>query len=138
MRNRWRPVAVRPGDPKPLAQKMLFHTTSGTTAPHRSVLPFDFGVTAREAGHEIHPVLEVAGFPWIGVEGNGFGMGVGRIPFTMGIDALLVNLTLWAAVFAFWLRRASAERVAGLATPATLLALVGGLVGGWRLVALFD
>ncbi|MEO6596843.1 MAG: hypothetical protein ABIP94_19030 [Planctomycetota bacterium] len=85
-----------------------------------------------------HPVREVAGFPWSGVEGNGFGLGVERIPFGMGIDALLVNMAVFTLLFGWLLRRASAERLAALARPATVFALVAGLIGGWRLGVLFD
>lgn len=49
------PAAAEPGT----AQKMLFYTTSGTTAPHDTVLPFVFAVKAREKGHR--PVVFLAG-----------------------------------------------------------------------------
>lgn len=85
-----------------------------------------------------HPVCELAGFPWPGVEGNGHGLAVERIPFAMGIDALLVNVTVWAVLFGILLWRANATRVRDWLGPAAVFACVGGLCGGWHLGVLFD
>lgn len=85
-----------------------------------------------------HAVRVTAGFPWPGVEGNGYGGAMERIPFLMGIDALLVNVTVFAVLFAFLLRRASVARLAELAPVAALFAGVGALCGGWSLIVLFD
>jgi hypothetical protein len=85
-----------------------------------------------------HPVLVRAGLPWPGIEGNGQGLACDRIPFTMGIDALLVNTAFWLAVFAWLHRRTTAQRAAQMLWPATAVATVAGLVGAWRLIALFD
>ena len=85
-----------------------------------------------------HPVLVHAGFPWPGIEGNGQGLAGDRIPFLMGIDALLVNTAFWLLVFAWLHRRTTPQRAAELLWPAVVAATVAGLVGSWRLIVLFD
>lgn len=85
-----------------------------------------------------HPVLWTAGLPWPGVEGTDHGLGCDRIPFTMGVDALLVDFAFWALLVAFAARRLPAKRLAALCAPACLAAAACGLLGACRLVALFD
>lgn len=85
-----------------------------------------------------HPVLVRVGFPWPGIEGNGMGLAGDRIPFSMGIDALLVNFAVFALLFAYWLRRAPREQLIHLLPPAAIAAGVCGLAGSWRLLVLFD
>ncbi len=99
------------------------------------------GVGANIASHPAfgeHMVLTQVGFPWAGIEGNGLGHAADRIPFAMGIDALLVNFTLFALLFAVWLRRAPREQLVHLLSPAAVAAAVCGLAGSWRLLVLFD
>jgi len=52
-----------PGDSRPTGerqvQRLLFHTSSGTDAAHRAVLPFVFAVKAKEKGHD--PIVFLAG-----------------------------------------------------------------------------
>ncbi|HEX6811607.1 MAG TPA: hypothetical protein VF384_08300 [Planctomycetota bacterium] len=52
------PAAPKAGHTGP-AQKLLFYTSSGTTTPHDTVLPFVFAVKASEKGHR--PVVFLAG-----------------------------------------------------------------------------
>ena len=52
------PTSPKEGRKAP-SQKLLFYTTSGTTAPHDTVLPFVFAVKASEKGHL--PVVFLAG-----------------------------------------------------------------------------
>lgn len=85
-----------------------------------------------------HPVLQRAGFPWPGVEGNGLGMAVERIPFAMGVDALLVNLTAFALLFAWLSRRSSAAASRARVLPACVFAAVASALGGVQLLAWFD
>ena len=85
-----------------------------------------------------HLVLVRAGFPWAGIEGNGSGHACDRIPFSMGIDALLVNTAFWLLLFAWLHRRTTAQRAAELLWPAVGTATVAGVVGSWWLAVLFD
>lgn len=83
-----------------------------------------------------HPVLALAGLPWPGVEGNGLGLAHERIPFLMGVDALLVDFALWTTIAWLALRRRTSPALPGFAPTATFAALAS-LIGGWRLVLLF-
>lgn len=85
-----------------------------------------------------HPVLQRAGFPWPGVEGNGLGMAVERIPFAMGVDALLANATVFALLFLWLQRRSDVAALRARVRPACAFAAVASLIGGVELVALFD
>ncbi|MBL8749732.1 MAG: hypothetical protein JNK78_11270 [Planctomycetes bacterium] len=85
-----------------------------------------------------HPVRERVGFPWPGVEGNGHGLAHEFIPIAMGVDALLCNLAIWTIVFGLVLRRRSTASLRDLLGPATALAALFGVLGGWHLVYLFD
>ncbi|MCC7397602.1 MAG: hypothetical protein IT455_11115 [Planctomycetes bacterium] len=84
-----------------------------------------------------HPVLALAGLPWPGVEGNGLGHAHDRIPFVMGVDALLVDFALWTTIAWLALRRRTLAALPGFA-PAATVAAFASVVGGWRLVLLFD
>lgn len=82
-----------------------------------------------------HPVTVIAGFPWQGVEGTGPSpLAMDRVPFDMGVDALLVNLT--ACTFVAWLLLPNVA--AGGLGIAGACAAVAGIAGGWQLVLLFD
>lgn len=104
------------------------------------------GFAGPDVGHAVvahpafggHPVLVHAGLPWPGIEGNGMGLAHDRIPFAMGIDALLVDFAFWLGLAWFALRGRTAQHLATLARTAMLTALAANLVGGWHLVALFD
>lgn len=85
-----------------------------------------------------HPVLWNAGLPWPGVEGTDHGLGWDRIPFAMGVDALLVDFAFWVLLVAFCVRRLQAKRLAALCAPACWAAAACGLLGACWLVALFD
>jgi hypothetical protein len=49
----------RPGGKAATSQRLLFHTSSSTDAPHRAVLPLVFAAVAKEKGHD--PVVFLAG-----------------------------------------------------------------------------
>lgn len=85
-----------------------------------------------------HAVRVLAGAPWAGIEGHGFGGAMERIPFTMGIDAMLCNFASWSVVAWLLLRRATLAQLVGWLPVGSIAALVAGLGGGWRLVVLFD
>jgi hypothetical protein len=86
-----------------------------------------------------HPVTRRAGWPWPGVEGAcSNSLGCDRVPFAMGVDALLVNLGLWSGLAWLLLRQRAPDRLVALVVPAALAAAVAGLVGGWQLVPMFD
>ncbi len=85
-----------------------------------------------------HPVLVHAGLPWPGIEGNGMGLAHDRIPFAMGIDALLVDFGFWLGLAWHALRGRTAQHLATLARTAMVTALAANLFGGWHLVTLFD
>lgn len=85
-----------------------------------------------------HPILQRAGFPWPGVEGNGLGAGVERIPLAMGVDALLVNAAVFALVFLWLQRRSTAAALRARVPAATVFAASASLWGGWQLAMLFD
>jgi hypothetical protein len=100
------------------------------------------GVRQLGSGHPAfgeHPVTVRAGFPWQGVEGTGPApMAMDRMPFDMGVDALLVNLTACSLVFWLLLRRVHPNVVAGGLGIAGACAAVAGVFGGWQLVLMFD
>lgn len=86
-----------------------------------------------------HPVTVLAGFPWPGVEGcRPPPLAHDRIPFDMGVDALLVNAAAFTALFAGLLRRCKPHSISGLLLPASAFAFLGAMVGGWELVTMFD
>jgi hypothetical protein len=86
-----------------------------------------------------HPVTRRAGWPWPGVEGaRSNSLGCDRVPFALGVDALLGNLAFWAGLAWLLLRRRAPDRFGALVVPAALAAAVAGLVGGWPLVPMFD
>ncbi len=89
-------------------------------------------------GFAEHPVRWLAGFPWTGVEGNGYGLAMDCVPFTMGVDAMLANFGFWLAVAWTWLRRLDEQRLGSLCWRSAVAAWVAGLAGGWRLLVLFD
>ena len=80
-----------------------------------------------------------AGWPWPGVEGaRSNSLGCDRVPFDMGVAALLVNLAFWAGLAWSWLRRCAPAKLGELVVPAALAAAVAGIFGGWQLVPMFD
>lgn len=86
-----------------------------------------------------HPVTRRAGWPWPGVEGQSDNsLAADRVPFAMGVDALLANLAFWSALAGLWLARRPPARVAALVAPAAIAAAAAGLFGGWQLVTMFD
>ncbi len=86
-----------------------------------------------------HPVTILAGFPWQGVEGCWpYAWARDRIPFDMGVDALLANMLVFAALLLVLLRRAKATSAAGLTGPAGAIAAMCGFAGGWQLMLMFD
>ena len=86
-----------------------------------------------------HVVTRCAGWPWPGVEGaRSNSMGCDRVPFAMGVDALLANLAFWTGLAWLWLRRRQPAQVAALVGPAALAAAIAGVFGGWQLVPMFD
>lgn len=103
-----------------------------------SLAPRGGGNSSRHPAFGKHTVLVLVGAPWPGIEGNGNGAAADRIPFAMGIDAMLVNFGAFALLFGLWLRRAQREQLANLLPLAALAAAVFGLAGGWRLIVLFD
>lgn len=111
-------------------------TMSGVFAVRWAAAPV--GTRATHPGFGGHAVLERAGFPWPGVEGNGHGDGMDRIPFAMGLDALAVNLLVFALLFGWAMRRWPAARVRAWLVPMSLVATMAGLLGAWRLIVLFD
>ncbi|MBL9078848.1 MAG: hypothetical protein JNL08_15185 [Planctomycetes bacterium] len=100
--------------------------------------PASAGSERAHAAFGEHEVLQRAGLPWPGVEGHGRGGGVERIPFTMGVDALLVDATLFALLFVWLQRRTPAAALRARLLPACAFAALAGLLGGGRLVVLFD
>jgi hypothetical protein len=101
-------------------------------------LPWPNGVLRHPPFGE-HPVTVYAGFPWQGVEGCWpHPLAHDCIPFDMGVDALLVNLTVFALMFHLLLRRVPAVPVAGFVVLAAAFACILSLVGGWQLVTMFD
>lgn len=98
-------------------------------------------LSSGQAGHRAfgeHPVLWNAGLPWPGVEGTDHGLGCDRIPFTMGVDALLVDLAFWVLLVAAVTRRLQPRRLSALCATACWAAAVCGFLGACRLVPLFD
>lgn len=98
-------------------------------------------LSSGQAGHRAfgeHPVLWNAGLPWPGVEGTDHGLGCDRIPFTMGVDALLVDLAFWVLLVVAVTRRLQPKRLAALCATACWAAAVCGFLGACRLVPLFD
>jgi len=91
-----------------------------------------------------HPVMVLAGAPWPGVEGSGNGWAHERIPFFMGIDALLVNFTVFAVLFAYLLRgsrlyaKSGRSSVLEMVPVAAIVAGVATLFALMRLIVLFD
>lgn len=85
-----------------------------------------------------HAVRVLAGAPWAGIEGHGGGGAMERIPFTMGIDAMLCNFASWALLAWLCLRRATPAQLVAWLPIGAIAALLAGLGGGWRLVVLFD
>lgn len=86
-----------------------------------------------------HPVTRRAGWPWPGVEGaSGNSLGCDRVPFAMGVDALLVDLVFWSTLAGLWLARRPTARAAALVAPAAIAAAAASLLGGWQLVPMFD
>jgi len=86
-----------------------------------------------------HPVTVRAGFPWPGVEGcTVWSLAKDRVPFDMGVDAMLVNLTVCTAVIWWLMRRARHEVLAGLVAAAGGVAAICGLAGTLQLVVMFD
>lgn len=86
-----------------------------------------------------HPVTRRAGWPWPGVEGaRSNSLGCDRVPFDMGVDALLGNLAFWAGLAWCWLRRRAPAQLGALVAPTALAAAVAGVFGGWQLVPMFD
>ena len=78
-----------------------------------------------------HPVTAYAGFPWAGVEGcPPHAWAMEKVPFDMGVDALLVNFACWSAA-AFVLMRLPAR--IGQCILIVLVGLVAPLavVEGW-------
>lgn len=90
------------------------------------------------AAYGEHHVRVLAGAPWAGIEGHGGGGAMDRIPFTMGIDAMLCNFASWALLAWLWLRRANRAQLGDWLPVGAIAALLAGLGGGWRLVVLFD
>lgn len=91
--------------------------------------PFAFGE---------HPVFWRAGLPWPGVEGSDHGCAMDRVPFTSGVDALLVDFGCWALLGWWWLRSRRAATLQGLRWPLCVAATLCGLSGAWQLVVMFD
>ena len=86
-----------------------------------------------------HPVTVLAGFPWAGVEGcRPHPLAQNRVPLSMGVDAMLVNLTAFASVLWLLLRRVRAEELPGLLIAASTFAALMGMVGAWHLAYMFD
>lgn len=86
-----------------------------------------------------HPVTRRAGWPWPGVEGAcSNSLGCDRVPFAMGVDALLANLAFWSGLAWAWLRRRAPAELGALVVPVALAAAVAGIFGGWQLVPMFD
>ncbi len=86
-----------------------------------------------------HPVTVVAGFPWAGVEGNApYCLAAERVPFTMGVDALLANCAMAAAVVYLLLRRRPRASAQGLLPAAAVAAALASWFGGLELIRLFD
>lgn len=91
--------------------------------------PFAFGE---------HPVFWRAGLPWPGVEGSDHACARDRVPFTSGVDALLVDFGFWALLGFWWLRRRRAATLEAWRWPLCVAATLCGLSGGWQLVVMFD
>lgn len=91
--------------------------------------PFAFGE---------HPVCWRAGLPWPGVEGSDHACAMDRVPFSRGVDALLVNFGSWALLGWVWLRRRRAATLEAWRWPLCVVATLCGLSGAWQLVVMFD
>jgi hypothetical protein len=110
----------------------------GVSAWHQ-VLPEPRSWPAVHPAFGEHPVTVLAGFPWAGVEGcRPHPLAQDRVPLTMGVDAMLVNLTAFASLFWLLLRRVRAEELPGLLIAASSFAALMGMVGGLHLVNMFD
>lgn len=90
------------------------------------------------AAYGEHHVRVLAGAPWAGIEGHGRGGAMDRIPFAMGIDAMLCNFATWSLLAWLLLRRATPAQLVAWLPVGAIAALLAGLGGGWRLVQLFD
>lgn len=85
-----------------------------------------------------HPVYEYAGLPWPGVEGSRHAQAYDCVPFTMGVDALLVNFSCWFGLCLLGLRKACMTHLRDLGWLASFAAAIASVFGGWQLICWFD
>ncbi|MBM4061056.1 MAG: hypothetical protein FJ265_08160 [Planctomycetes bacterium] len=85
-----------------------------------------------------HAVLVRAGFPWPGIEGNGLGHAMDCVPFTMGVDALLVNFTCLSLAVAWLWRRVPPAELGTRIRPWAFAAVAATVFAGLRTLVWFD
>lgn len=141
------PFLASGGPPMPTAARRTHATAALAAGWSATMLGVLFGAapgpgagiaTHHQPAFGLHPVVEETGFPWRGIEGNGNGLAHDRIPFAMGVDALLVNFALWLAIAWLLLALVPRRHHRDLARVTTLAALLPTACGTWHLVELFD
>lgn len=96
------------------------------------------GTRLMERPGEPYPILIKAGLPWSGFEGNGNGAAPGYIHWGLGLDAWLANWSVFLVLawLAVCVLRVSFSRGSSLLLCG--ICALSGLLGGCRIVAIYD